>query len=293
MTLSIAILIACGATAVVSLFGGWLPMLIGLSHRRMQVLLSFVAGAMAGIAMLDLLPHAIEAISSEAACQTAAEPTVPQHDHSAVHSHGHDHGHDHSSMWPVQTAMLWLMVGFLAMYLLERFVCFHHHEPSTAQCGHSEHGHRLSFGAAFTGLSIHAVLAGMGLGAAIVLEAAQQASWPGRAMLLAIVLHKPLDGLAIVSLIGRDRSSPIVLWGANFAYALVTPAGVLMAWWWMGGSGGQAWAGPVVAVTAGILLCIALCDLLPELQAHAHDRVLLTVALLAGLTVAGGAALMH
>ena len=64
MTLSVAILIACAATAVVSLFGGWLPMLIGLSHRRMQVLLSFVAGAMAGIAMLDLLPHAIEAISS-------------------------------------------------------------------------------------------------------------------------------------------------------------------------------------------------------------------------------------
>lgn len=294
MTDSIAILIACSATILVSLVGGWLPMLVGLSHRRMQVLLSFVAGAMAGIAMLDLLPHAIEALSHEASCEHTAEATVPLYDPDASQAHDHDqhHGHDHASMWPVQQAVLWLMAGFLAMYVLERFFCCHHHEPIEGD-GQGGNGHRASFGGAFAGLSIHAVLAGMGLGAAIVFGASEGASWPGQAMLLAIVLHKPLDGLAIVSLIGRGHGSKLLLWGANVAYAMVTPAGVLIGWWWVGAAGGQAWTGPVIAVTAGILLCIALCDLLPELQAHAHDRALLTAALCLGLAVAGGAALMH
>ena len=38
-----------------------------------------------------------------------------------------------------------------------------------------------------------------------------------------------------------------------------------------------------LAFSAGTFLCIALSDLLPELQFHAHDRLSLSVALLAGV----------
>jgi zinc and cadmium transporter len=41
-----------------------------------------------------------------------------------------------------------------------------------------------------------------------------------------------------------------------------------------------------LAFSAGIFLCIALSDLLPELQFHHHDRVKLSVALLLGLSLA-------
>jgi zinc and cadmium transporter len=41
----------------------------------------------------------------------------------------------------------------------------------------------------------------------------------------------------------------------------------------------------MLAFSAGTFLCIALSDLLPELQFHEHDRWKLSVALLAGLAL--------
>ena len=283
MTLASSILVACTLVAAASILGGAVPALFKTSHRSMQVMLSVVAGAMAGIAVLDLIPHALEAISSgiESSCD---------HDHHG-HSHGAGHGHDHATEGAMRTVMVWVAGGFLAMYLLERFVCFHHHESDTSTCEHQAHS--WSWGGAFIGLSVHAILAGLGLGAAIVLESGQSMAWPGLAMLIAIVMHKPFDGLAIVGLLRRDGHGGLRLWAANIGYALVTPAGILIAWASTGGQVSPQWAGPAVAATAGILLCIALADLLPELQQHAHDRLLLTISMLVGLGLAGAAAFLH
>jgi zinc and cadmium transporter len=44
--------------------------------------------------------------------------------------------------------------------------------------------------------------------------------------------------------------------------------------------------GCALAFCAGTFLCISCSDLLPELQFHSHDRLKLSVALLAGLGVA-------
>ncbi len=44
-----------------------------------------------------------------------------------------------------------------------------------------------------------------------------------------------------------------------------------------------------LAFSAGTFLCIALSDLLPELQFHQHDRIKLSAALLLGLALAWGA----
>ncbi|EMI19064.1 putative membrane protein, partial [Rhodopirellula maiorica SM1] len=41
-----------------SVTGGWLPALMRMTHLRTQLLMSFVAGLMLGIAMLHMLPHA-------------------------------------------------------------------------------------------------------------------------------------------------------------------------------------------------------------------------------------------
>jgi zinc and cadmium transporter len=40
-----------------------------------------------------------------------------------------------------------------------------------------------------------------------------------------------------------------------------------------------------LAFSAGTFLCIALSDLLPELQFHSHDRLKLSIALLAGFAL--------
>ena len=44
--------------------------------------------------------------------------------------------------------------------------------------------------------------------------------------------------------------------------------------------------GIALALSAGTFLCISLSDLLPELQFHAHDRLRLSAALLAGVGAA-------
>jgi len=246
----------------------------------MQVLLSLVAGVMAGIAAVDLLPHAIEGMAAAAS-------------HHGDHGHGHLHGHSHSEWSGPHLAMLWAVGGFLGMYLLERFFCFHHHEQDEGGCSHAGHGHTMSWIGAATGLSVHALLAGVGLGAAILLEGGEDVAWPGLGMLLAIVLHKPFDGLAIVTLMGRDHRGLGARWTATLLYAAVTPAGIAITWAIGAETNIEAWAAPAVAVTAGLLLCIALSDILPELQYHTHDRLLLSGALVVGLLVAVAASYLH
>jgi len=44
--------------------------------------------------------------------------------------------------------------------------------------------------------------------------------------------------------------------------------------------------GCALAFAAGVFLCIALADLLPEVAFHAHDRVQLTLALILGIVLA-------
>jgi zinc and cadmium transporter len=60
--MSVPLLLAayCFFIVLASLFGGWLPSLIRLTHVRMQTMMSLVSGVMLGIAMLHMVPHAIE-----------------------------------------------------------------------------------------------------------------------------------------------------------------------------------------------------------------------------------------
>jgi zinc and cadmium transporter len=43
-----------------ALAGGWVPMVVRLTHTRMQVALSFVAGVILGIGLLHLVPHGFD-----------------------------------------------------------------------------------------------------------------------------------------------------------------------------------------------------------------------------------------
>jgi zinc and cadmium transporter len=74
----------------------------------------------------------------------------------------------------------------------------------------------------------------------------------------------------------------------NGLFALVSPIGAVL--FYFGASrfanSDTAFLGCALAFCAGTFLCIASSDLLPELQFHSHDRLKLSVALLAGLTVA-------
>ena len=58
------ILLYCLMITAGSLFGGWLPSRVRLSHTMMQLMMSFVGGLMLGVALLHLMPHAAVELGS-------------------------------------------------------------------------------------------------------------------------------------------------------------------------------------------------------------------------------------
>src|ERR1041385_6325502 len=82
----------CALVLLASLAGGWLPLIVRLTHTRLQMAISFVAGLMLGIALLHFLPDAAEQLRS------------------------------------LDRTVTWVLGGFLAMFFLQRFFHFHHHD---------------------------------------------------------------------------------------------------------------------------------------------------------------------
>jgi zinc and cadmium transporter len=207
------------------------------------------------------------------------------------------------------------LIGFLAMFFIERVFHFHHHaSPEETESGeadmpdhdcalghhHHEHAHdhghahgaapqRVSWSAALFGLALHSLLDGVALAASVSADVAEHgdARWAGLAVFLVVVLHKPFDSLTLGTLMAVAGRSSSLRHTVNFAYACAVPLGALLFYFgWVGGGADAAWIGGVLALAAGTFLCIATSDLLPELQFHTHDRLKLSTALLAGLALA-------
>jgi zinc and cadmium transporter len=249
---------------VASIAGGLLPAIARLTHRQMQLLLSLVAGLMLGVAAFDLLPEAIER-------QAHLATELQQH---------------------IQFAAMWAVGGFLLMFLLERFLCYHHHDTDDADhdCGH---GHAVTWKGAIVGLTIHSFIGGVAMAAAIHAGVESREALPGFAAVIAIAVHKPFDALTLGTLMAAAKEPVARRHRVNILFSLATPLGMLAASWVFFKMDDPTWIAAALALSAGTFFCIALSDLLPELHFHQHDRVGLTVALLMGLTIAWGVASVH
>jgi zinc and cadmium transporter len=274
LTPSWLLVIYCALVLLASLAGGWLLLLVHLTHTRLQMAVSFVAGLMLGIALLHFLPDAEEQLHS------------------------------------LNRTVDWLLGGFLTMFFVQRFFHFHHHdlpEGDPEDCcehnhshahshdDHSEHAHtlahksakQLSWVGTALGLTLHSLLDGLALAAAVAAGAQGHARLAGLGVALVVILHKPFDAMAVSTLMaasGKSRLSRHVL---NGLFALASPLGAAL--FYLGASQFAAntpLLGYALAFCAGSFLCIASADLLPELQFHSHDRFKLSAALLAGLAVA-------
>jgi zinc and cadmium transporter len=260
----------CVLVMVASLAGGWLLLLIHLNHTRLQLAVSFVAGLMLGIALLHFLPDA------------------------SAQLHSLDH------------TVNWLLGGFLAMFFVQRFFHFHHHDMPDGDpedcCGHDHerdhvgHAHtladksakQLSWVGTALGLTLHSLLDGLALAAAVAAGAQGGEALAGLGVALVVILHKPFDAMAVSTLMAAGGSSRSSRHALNGLFALASPLGALL--FYLGASHLAGVDAPVLgwalAFCAGSFLCIASSDLLPELQFHSHDRFKLSVMLMAGLTVA-------
>jgi len=283
------LLIYCLAIVGGSLLGGWVPSLIHLTHRRLQFLISFVAGLMLGVSVLHLLPHS--------------------------YSYTHD----------IDESVLWMLAGLLGMFFLLRAFHFHHHGPvegpltPSPQCDHDDHGHhhghhhhghghdhahhtqhaippfgpgsRYNMGwvGVAAGLSLHTAIDGIALAASV---RAESLTHPGQlffglATFLVIFLHKPLDALSITTLMAAGGWSFRARQMVNLGFSLMCPLGALFFYLGVGADQDEA-IGCALALAAGSFLCISLGDLLPEVEFHAHDRIALSLMLMLGVLAAYG-----
>jgi len=267
------VLIAAAAYA-----GGSSVAFLSLGHRRMQVLLSLTAGVMLGVGLLHLLPHAYLELSGR-----------------------------------IDTTMAWVLAGFFFMFLLER--AFHGHAHHSADgshaCGHdhqhghdhaADHGrtHGIATGTApwawcgaFAGLALHSLADGAALAASVGADGGHGPGLlAGFATFLAVVLHKPFDSAIIATLMASGGAAPQTRKIANAAYALIVPLGAMLflASLRLFESNSNTTLGAALALAAGAFLCIAAADLLPEVEFHSHDRLLLTAALTLGIAIAWGVA---
>ncbi|GAA5509273.1 ZIP family metal transporter [Novipirellula caenicola] len=276
-----------------SVTGGWLPAIMRMTHLRTQLLMSFVAGLMLGIAMLHMLPHAFHLMRSAAMTGGAAlggiiamfillrafhphahgsietpgglGPDEPHHGHDHSHDHDHDHAHDHDS----------------------------HGHGSHSHDSHSHHDHAKDIGwlGMLLGLGLHTLMDGVALAASVTAESHHN-PWLGLAGLgtfLAVVLHKPLDAFAITSVMKKGGWTPTQQSLVNLTFSLACPLGAIA--FYIGAtqlSADGTLLGWGLAISAGFFICISLADLLPEVAFHDHDRFKLTAALLIGVALAVG-----
>ena len=108
---------------------------------------------------------------------------------------------------------------------------------------------------------------------------------------VAIVLHKPFDGLTLVAMMRIAKVGKTKTKIANVVFSFGVPIGVLL--FQIGDEVSHQAIAAALAFSAGMFLCISLSDLLPELQFHGHDRFSLTFALILGLSIAWGISSLH
>jgi zinc and cadmium transporter len=265
----------CLGVVAASLAGGLLPLALKVTHTRFQLYLALSGGVMLGASFFHMIPESMELL-------------------------GPGFGY-------------YTVLGVLGLYFLQRFVAPHSHEMTeqneaqgTAEgthgshtawaghhAGHSE-GNSVSTPAVIGGLSAHSLIAGLALGS--TLGAVEGGKALSLTVFLVIVLHKPADSLTVTAMLLRSQSTRGVILVCQAFFSLLVPLGVicyLLGHGFLPDQTREAVTGAVLAVTAGMFICISLGDLLPEVQFHKHDRLALSAALLAGVGLMGAVAALE
>jgi zinc and cadmium transporter len=262
-----------GAILLGALAGGALPLFAAV--RRSDLLLSFSAGVMLGAAFFHMLPEAVEQGGS------AAVPFV--------------------------------IVGFLVLYLTERFVLVHvcaepgpnrrlstagaplpHHE---GEHDHEHHGHGDPDGtgcdvhtlglAAWLGMSAHTIVDGFALGAASVTPEL------GLLVFLAILAHKIPNSFSLSAILlseGYSRAKAVTM---NAAFALMVPVGAGIYVLLRQAIHVERFTSIALAASAGTFLHLSLSDILPDLHRRGESKWRLSAALVAGVALMAALTLLR
>jgi zinc transporter ZupT len=208
-------------------------------RRYLLYIMAFSSGLVIGVAFLDLLPEVAEA---------------------AIHEG-----------LQIRSLMVTVVVGFVAIFLLEKLTIIH----SEKQHDSPGHHHHVGLVGAL-GLSFHSFLDGLAIGVAF-----SAGPRTGLVVLLAVVAHDFADGLNTVTFMLATKNNPARTGALLFVDAIAPVAGALCA--------SMLRLDPrIVAYQlsffAGFLLYLGASDLLP--QVHLQTRGSLVLVTICGLLTA-------
>lgn len=302
MYFEVLIAIYCVLIMACSLAGGVIPEWFTLRHRILNYFLSVASGVLLGVGLLHMLPHSVNYTGSldvSVAWMTGGVVTTfllirvfSEHHHGVadVASSGGDSahpylsesaGHPPPSHEPAAGHFHPHPPGEVCSF--EEKMTAEGVEPSPATVSHA-------WIAVFVGFALHTMVDGIALAASVKAAGREAPMWHlvGVGTFLAIVLHKPLGSLAIITLMmagGWSRRKRQLI---NAIFSLMCPLGAFLFLW-----GSMTYSsyqdtilGVGLALSSGVFVCIALGELLPEVHFHPKERVQLTLLLIVGVFVA-------
>jgi zinc and cadmium transporter len=181
---------------------------------------------------------------------------------------------------------MYVLAGFLTLYIIEKYVAVHICEARECDV----HEIKTLGWAAFTGLSVHALVDGLALGSAVLLSAGPGLgeSGPDRALgsivFFAIFTHKGPAAMALASILKGEGRETGRIFLMNVVFALMTPLGAFITLTSLLVLNVRA-LGIATAVSVGAFLYISLSDLLPEVHKHLGNRNRNLAAFLGGLAI--------
>ena len=218
----------------VTMAGGWIPTLKPWSQKTFRMLISFCAGILLGAVFFHMMPEISPILGKQLG-------------------------------FPV-------MLGFLGIYVMEKFIMVHPCEEGT--CDY----HKIGL-AAYAGIGFHSLLDGVAIGAGAALDISL-------VILLAVTIHKFPAALALSSILvrGGEYSRQKIL-RSMFIFALATPIGALIAMHVMGRMPTEYPIGFALGISAGTFLYISVGDLLPTVHEEDEKKYFNLVYLSLGLLV--------
>jgi zinc and cadmium transporter len=203
-----------------------------------------------------------------------------------------------------------VLVGFLFLFLVERFVLVHvcaepgpserlvAHPPPPPESLRAHPGHPHAHEAtgcdvhtlglaAFVGLSLHTLVDGFALGAANSQPAL------GLFVFLAILAHKVPSSFSLSSILraeGYERRKALLM---NASFALMVPLGALLYLALRQVLPAERFTALALAASSGTFLHLALSDILPDLHRRGGSKLRLSGALLTGVAVMWGLRLVN
>ncbi|MFQ5630820.1 MAG: ZIP family metal transporter [bacterium] len=215
---------------VTTLIGGAIPILKQWKQSTIRLFISFGAGVLLGVAFLHIIPEATSMIRTDVG--------------------------------------LPLLLGFLFLYVLEKFIMVH-------SCEAGCEVHVVGWSSVF-GLTIHSLTAGMALGAGLIVPEI------GLFVFLAILLHKLPESFSLASILLHEHFSKARLFAIVFLFSLTIPIGAFTTVA-VFGSFSNYTIGWLLAFSAGTFLHIAADDLLPSVHATEDNRNATLSTFLAGV----------